>query len=345
MTSMQSLSVFVTERLTLAAQEIFKAVEVTVSEYHQEISRSRQENELLKRRLLEAGIDLYPELQPNMPSMPIMHDGDVDAGQGPPACGEQWGQTSEEIQVKLEVSAAQERIQDAPPQISVASEPVSPKPCLQNEQKMEDMFQSQTAETSMDALLLAGPYVQVKQEPNELVSNLGPQTFCDVQSCIPAYPNDVAATSGHTSGLGGEMDSHRMSSVHKPGRSKLPLSGRARFARHRRFSSFDAVGQDNNLSQWRERENLDEMEENQHVDNTEIELDLSESSMRHPASFLVPDVRLDCTSHWPSMSGKKGRCRFPGCKGIPRVLCIKCNAHLCFTSQSNCFLKFHMPYI
>uniref|UniRef100_A0A3B1JTB4 Zinc finger protein with KRAB and SCAN domains 4-like n=1 Tax=Astyanax mexicanus TaxID=7994 RepID=A0A3B1JTB4_ASTMX len=59
MASMQSLSVFVTERLTLAAQEIFKAVEVTVSEYHQEISRSRQENELLKRRLLEAGIDLY----------------------------------------------------------------------------------------------------------------------------------------------------------------------------------------------------------------------------------------------------------------------------------------------
>uniref|UniRef100_W5KJ82 Zinc finger protein with KRAB and SCAN domains 4-like n=1 Tax=Astyanax mexicanus TaxID=7994 RepID=W5KJ82_ASTMX len=220
MASMQSLSVFVTERLTLAAQEIFKAVEVTVSEYHQEISRSRQENELLKRRLLEAGIDLYTELQPNMPSMPIMHDGDGDAGQGPPACGEQWGQTSEEIQVKLELSAAQEQLQDAPSQIAVANEPVSPKPCLQSEQKMEDMFQSQTAETSMDNLLLAGPYIQVKQEPNELVSNLGPQTLCDVQSCIPSYPNNAAAASGHTSGLGGEMDSQRMSSLHKPGRSK-----------------------------------------------------------------------------------------------------------------------------
>lgn len=44
----------------LAAQEIFKAVEVTFTEYHDEISRSRQENELLKSRLLEAGIPVYP---------------------------------------------------------------------------------------------------------------------------------------------------------------------------------------------------------------------------------------------------------------------------------------------
>uniref|UniRef100_A0A8B9K3N5 C2H2-type domain-containing protein n=1 Tax=Astyanax mexicanus TaxID=7994 RepID=A0A8B9K3N5_ASTMX len=168
MASMQSLSVFVTERLTLAAQEIFKAVEVTVSEYHQEISRSRQENELLKRRLLEAGIDLYT------------------------------GECARHA-LPLELSAAQEQLQDAPSQIAVANEPVSPKPCLQSEQKMEDMFQSQTAETSMDNLLLAGPYIQVKQEPNELVSNLGPQTLCDVQSCIPSYPNNAAAASGHTS--------------------------------------------------------------------------------------------------------------------------------------------------
>lgn len=60
MTNLQSLSIFLTERLTLAAQEIFKAVEVTVTEYHDEISRSRQENELLKTRLLEAGIQVYP---------------------------------------------------------------------------------------------------------------------------------------------------------------------------------------------------------------------------------------------------------------------------------------------
>ncbi|XP_072522502.1 uncharacterized protein [Salminus brasiliensis] len=247
MTNLQSLSVFVTERLTLAAQEIFKAVEVTVTEYHEEISRSRQENELLKRRLLEAGIDLYPELQP---SLSIIHDDEADAGQS--ACGEQWGQQSEEIQVKLELSAAQEETQDARPQIAAANESVSPKPCLQNDQKMEEMFHAQTTESNMDTLLLASPFVQVKEEPNELVSDLGSEALCDAQTCVSAYPNDAVA-SGHASGLGAELDSHRLSSMHKAARSKLPLTGRARVARHKRYISYDPVGPDKDLAQWRER--------------------------------------------------------------------------------------------
>lgn len=44
----------------VAAQEIYKAVEVTVSEYHDEMSRCRHESELLRRKLLEAGIEFYP---------------------------------------------------------------------------------------------------------------------------------------------------------------------------------------------------------------------------------------------------------------------------------------------
>ncbi|KTG02937.1 hypothetical protein cypCar_00007329 [Cyprinus carpio] len=46
------------QRLTLAAQEIFKAVEDIFSEYNEEICRSRQEIELLKRRLQQAGVQL-----------------------------------------------------------------------------------------------------------------------------------------------------------------------------------------------------------------------------------------------------------------------------------------------
>ncbi|XP_076156111.1 piggyBac transposable element-derived protein 3 [Alosa pseudoharengus] len=53
------------------------------------------------------------------------------------------------------------------------------------------------------------------------------------------------------------------------------------------------------------------------------------------------DIRLDQTSHWPMMSEKKGRCRVPGCTGTPKVVCRKCNVHLCFTAQSNCFVTFH----
>ncbi len=58
MSKLQILSVFLTERLTLAAQEIFKAVEDIFSEYNEEICRSRQEIELLKRRLQQAGLQM-----------------------------------------------------------------------------------------------------------------------------------------------------------------------------------------------------------------------------------------------------------------------------------------------
>ena len=51
MSKLQMLNVFVTERLSAAAMEIFGAVEKTVAEYHEEICRSAEENERLRRLL------------------------------------------------------------------------------------------------------------------------------------------------------------------------------------------------------------------------------------------------------------------------------------------------------
>ena len=52
-------------------------------------------------------------------------------------------------------------------------------------------------------------------------------------------------------------------------------------------------------------------------------------------------VRTDGYEHWPEFSETKGRCRNPGCKVIPKVKCTKCDVRLCFTTNSNCFKKFH----
>lgn len=55
----------------------------------------------------------------------------------------------------------------------------------------------------------------------------------------------------------------------------------------------------------------------------------------------VDDVRYDCTGHWPVYVQKRGRCKF--CKdGFSRVMCEKCELHLCLTAKSYCFKKFHM---
>ena len=51
-------------------------------------------------------------------------------------------------------------------------------------------------------------------------------------------------------------------------------------------------------------------------------------------------VRNDEVGHWPVFRDKKNKCRF--CKtGIIRTSCMKCEVHLCFTGERNCFYEFH----
>ena len=52
-------------------------------------------------------------------------------------------------------------------------------------------------------------------------------------------------------------------------------------------------------------------------------------------------IRTDDYGHWPEFCETKGHCRNPGCKGIPKMKCAKCDVRLCFTTNSNCFKKFH----
>lgn len=55
MTKLELLNVFLNDRLTAAADEIFRAVKETVAEYQSEILRSKEENERL-RRLLDVAV-------------------------------------------------------------------------------------------------------------------------------------------------------------------------------------------------------------------------------------------------------------------------------------------------
>ncbi|XP_061689553.1 uncharacterized protein LOC133507955 isoform X3 [Syngnathoides biaculeatus] len=51
MTKLELFNVFLNDRLTAAAQEIFRAVKDTFVDYQSEIRRSKEENERLKRLL------------------------------------------------------------------------------------------------------------------------------------------------------------------------------------------------------------------------------------------------------------------------------------------------------
>ncbi|KAF5899479.1 zinc finger protein 62 isoform X1, partial [Clarias magur] len=210
MTNLQPLRIFLTERLMLAAQEIFKAVEVTITEFHDEISRSRQENELLKSRLLEAGIQVYPELQPGLS---VFHR--------EPCPGSERRDPGEKIQVKQEPSASREEPQVPPPLTSVPEEPVSPAACLEDEQKIEEMLHPQMTDISASPLLEAHQCMQIKEETDESKSGLGTEIFCMTQSSTSDDLSSAVA-SNHASLLETQLDD--LSSMQNA--SELPLTSR-----------------------------------------------------------------------------------------------------------------------
>lgn len=60
MSKIQMLRVFLNQRLTVAAEEIFGAVEKTIAEYQEEVSRSKEENDRLQNIL---DIVIKPEIK------------------------------------------------------------------------------------------------------------------------------------------------------------------------------------------------------------------------------------------------------------------------------------------
>lgn len=62
---------------------------------------------------------------------------------------------------------------------------------------------------------------------------------------------------------------------------------------------------------------------------------------RATKSIPEKDVRKDNIGHFPASSGKRAKCKLPGCNGKIQMYCIKCKVHLCCDTKRNCFLSFH----
>ena len=78
------------------------------------------------------------------------------------------------------------------------------------------------------------------------------------------------------------------------------------------------------------------------LDESSTEAKLAKKARKGPM-LPVPQkaVRTDRVDHEPVKSEKRGRCKMPNCKGSVRVMCLKCNVHLCLTASKNCFQEFH----
>lgn len=77
--------------------------------------------------------------------------------------------------------------------------------------------------------------------------------------------------------------------------------------------------------------------------SSEVDKQLENKRKKRPNSTLpVQNVRKDEVAHWPIFSDSRRRCKKPGCKGVPKIKCSKCNVHLCLTPNANCFMEFHV---
>ncbi|KAJ8284285.1 hypothetical protein COCON_G00031350 [Conger conger] len=74
MTKLQILNAFMTERLMVAVQEILEVIGNTMSEYQQETTRIKRENESLKWKLREVGLEAETtwETDAQLAALPVM---------------------------------------------------------------------------------------------------------------------------------------------------------------------------------------------------------------------------------------------------------------------------------
>ncbi|XP_064160815.1 zinc finger and SCAN domain-containing protein 21-like isoform X3 [Anguilla rostrata] len=132
MTKLEILNAYFTERLMAAAQEIMHLVGETVMEYQEETVRAKRENESLRRRLREAGLDGEAGLTKFSP--PLRADRAVSEHQ-------EWGSTGQDTEstltaVKLEFSEPQRHRQEEEKHRRLESGTdgsVIPSPCSKRE--------------------------------------------------------------------------------------------------------------------------------------------------------------------------------------------------------------------
>ncbi|KAL1265705.1 hypothetical protein QQF64_003732 [Cirrhinus molitorella] len=224
MSKLQILSVFLTERLTVAAQEIFKAVEDIFSEYNEEICRSRQEIELLKRRLQQAGVQMDSETQPC--------SSETQGQKHSQTFSEEWRSKHDlkdaEMHMKLEVYTQEESEKQMP----VYSESASLSPCM-------DIYHDQTPSKDTETPMMDSSennFLFINKAPRiktELESNSETDTTCQVQQLITKHGLDDSGASDVSSDVNTIKVTHIVSPRHEIQTFNLPFRNQEMLIQHR----------------------------------------------------------------------------------------------------------------
>ncbi|XP_077059446.1 uncharacterized protein LOC143711607 isoform X2 [Siphateles boraxobius] len=294
MSKLQILSIFLTERLTLAAQEIFKAVEDIFSEYNEEMCRSRQEIELLKRRLQQAGVQMDSELQPC--------SSETHTQKYTQAFSEEWRSEHDlkdtEMHMKLEVYTQQEENEV---QIPVCHESASLSPCMDiyHDQMPSKDTETQMMDSSENTFAFINQAPQIKNEPE---TNTETGTTCQAQQHITRRGLDDSGASDASSDVSKIKVSH-ISPGQKTQTFNLPLRNQEMLTQHRmelaqiRESKLQSQRERNKRNKS-ENEEMHRIKKIGHIE--EVALDKEQQQMQSKTNLA--DICLEDVQHEEELS-------------------------------------------
>ncbi|XP_051768810.1 zinc finger protein 135 isoform X10 [Ctenopharyngodon idella] len=297
MSKLQILSVFLTERLTVAAQEIFKAVEDIFSEYNDEICRSRQEIELLRKRLQQAGIQMDSEMQPC--------SSETQAQKYTQAFSEAWRSEHDlkdtEMHMKLEVYTQQEENEVQIPECN-ESAPLSPCMDIYHDQMPSKDTEPQMIDSSENTFPFINQAPQIKNEPE---TNTETGITCQAQQHITRYSLDDSGASDASSDVSRIKVSHIGSPRHKTQTFNLPLRNQEMLTQHRmelaqiRESKLQSQRERNKSNKKSENEEMHRVKKIRHIE--EVPLDKEQQQQTQSKTNLA-DICLEDVQHEEELS-------------------------------------------
>ena len=79
--------------------------------------------------------------------------------------------------------------------------------------------------------------------------------------------------------------------------------------------------------------------------HAETEPSGSARKLKKPSTPVpCPELRHDGFEHYPKYTNNRLRCKREMCSGQTRVICIKCNVPLCFSSKQDCWKTYHVKW-
>ncbi|XP_038849422.1 uncharacterized protein LOC120047903 [Salvelinus namaycush] len=356
MSKLQLLNVYVTERLTAAVAEISVAVDRTVVELYEEISRSKEENNRL-RRLLD--LVFNPEIK--------LHKADaqqltlpISEEEVPPEqqhCEQEWSPSLvQEDPVPTQIKEEQEELQTSQEEEQLlglfdTKDSIFTSPCVESDCDQENpsqpshLYQTQTVEDRERGSLLTNTSIEIKIEPDGEDYRVS-EPASDTQPLSAVNPDCSAAPSENM-----ESDDEVESGGLQSG-SKTLESKRKQIENGERFHT-SAGGRTATM--------LPRLTSSSQTYAApyccKVATGLNQANTRgrpaadaiHPPkppkvvrTGVTDDVRTDQIEHWPVKCETRGRCKVCQ-KNVTNTLCQKCDVRLCFTFERNCYKLYHMP--